>query len=1176
MRLSKIKLAGFKSFVDPTTIAFMSNLSAVVGPNGCGKSNVIDAVRWVMGESSAKHLRGGSITDVIFSGSSARKPVGQATVELIFDNAQGKLGGEYSNYSEIAIKRQVTRDGQSNYFLNGQRCRRKDITDIFLGTGLGPRSYAIIEQGMISRVIDAKPEDLRVFIEEAAGISKYKERRKETENRIKHTQENLARLGDLREELGKQLNHLQRQSQAAERYKALKAQESERSAQLAALIWNRLDQEIQGHETQIRETLVALEKEQTGAQQLKTRQEIQRVEHAEASEQLNEVQKRYYGLGAEIAKIEQAIAHHQQRFVELTRDKQDAEETLAKSQMQLIQDEAQIADLEAQIAHLAPEHEMISAEAQMAADVQQEAEMTLEEWREKTAELQQAAIAPTRQAEAEKAKIAQLERQIQQTTERIARLENEKNQLQGADDPADIEILEEKIAQQQLNYEDAVATLEENKIQKQNILDALNVLKPEIKRVQKNLSEAQGQLSALQTLQAAALGKNADSKTQWLQEQGLENQPYLAEKLEVTPGWEIAVETVLEGFLEAIGLEPGKLGSIAQEIDTLKAGMCFVEWQQHHAASHTENALQNTLMQYVKCNALPETLFQLLSRVEVCETLEAAQQRLSSIPENASLITPQGCWLGKGWLKVKAPASAGEEGILHRSEKLKQLNIEMEATSEQLESLQLQLEEHEDKLKEIEIEKETKQQDKNKLQQEIVTLQSEMRIKQSRIEQNQKRYAQIQQEYMQCQELSQLVQQEVNTARGLLHEAVERMSELNEEQEEMSSRKEALTEALTSARLKAKTLQDKMHEVDITLRGYRTQLESLNVNIERSQNQIENAKIKLSNIIESLENNDEPIHELKMDLEVNLEKRIAVEDELNQTRDTVAHVDNALRQIEKDLNQHEQKITSMRDKLERVKMEWQAYSVRRENALEKLKNTDYVLEELVAALPEDADEKAWQEELSDIEQKISRLGAINLAAIEEYEAAKQRKEYLDEQNADLTEALTTLDNAIKKIDKETRMKFKETFDKVNDGFVKRFPILFGGGQASLSMTGEDLLDTGVGIMARPPGKKNSSIQLLSGGEKALTAVALVFSIFELNPAPFCMLDEVDAPLDDSNVGRFCNLVREMSKSVQFIFISHNKLAIEMAEQLQGVTMREPGVSRLVTVDIEEAKSLAEA
>lgn len=1173
MHLKAIKLAGFKSFVDPTTIQFVSNLTAVVGPNGCGKSNVIDAVRWVMGESSAKNLRSGALTDVIFTGSSTRKPVGQATVELLFENVAGRLGGEYAGYSEIAIKRLVTRDGQSQYFLNNQRCRRKDITDIFLGTGLGPRSYAIIEQGMISKVIEAKPEDLRNFIEEAAGVSKYKERRRETENRIKHTQDNLARLNDLQDELDKQLRHLERQSQAAARYQEFKITEKKLSAELASLAWQRLDREVVEHENVIRNALVKLGESQANSQQLKTTQEKQRLLQSQANEQLNEIQKRYYGIGAEIAKIEQALAHHEERREQLKFDRQEMIEALQTAEVLLAKDQETYEERKLSIEEAEPLYEESLEAARRAQVIVEEAECALEAWRERGAALSQAMLGPSRLAEGEKAKIAHLEKQIQQIQERIKRLEVEYQEL-NIEDPIELEKIAEQIETLLLEKESCIEQIEQNQVCKVAYQDELKEKQAELSAAQQRLYEAQGQFSALETLQAAALGKHDEARKQWLREQGIDDPKRVAQLIQVNAGWETSVETVLEGYLEAIGVTTGEWDNLSNNVLSGVSGIHLFDWRDQTSeviAIHPESLLH----QIVNKDSLPKMISQLLAQVCVANDVTEARALLSSLPDPMSVITAEGVWIGKRWIKLKAKTQA-QNSVLIREEKLKQLTQVIATEEEKCEAIALFIREQQGYFVELESERERLQQEKNRFQQESLRLESDKRIRQSKIEQTQKRQEVIHSELLECQNILQDCQRDVNHSRSQLHVALEQMAEQSREQETLAGQRFNLTEAVLQAKNKAKETSLLVNEISLKIQTYRTQKEALQDNIQRFSTQINATKQKLSHIEQALEKIDEPILSLRESLEINLEKSIAIEDELSLARDQVAKIDNEMREIEKTLSQCERTIDEWREKNERVKMQWQALTVHRENVLEKLNVLQVPLEEVLKDMPDEANEAEWQTRLTEIEQKIQRLGPINLAAIEEYDAALQRKQYLDSQLTDLTEALTTLENAIKKIDKEIRAKFQETFEKVHQGFERLFPKLFGGGQASLIMTGEDLLDAGITVMARPPGKKNSTIQLLSGGEKALTAVALVFAIFELNPAPFCMLDEVDAPLDDNNVGRFCNLVKEMSNAVQFIYVSHNKLAIEMAEQLQGVTMREPGVSRLVTVDIEEAKSLVEA
>lgn len=1172
MRLKKIKLAGFKSFVDPTTIQFMGNLSAVVGPNGCGKSNVIDAVRWVMGESSAKHLRGGSLTDVIFSGSNGRKPVGQASVELLFDNAEGKLGGEYASYAEIAIKRLVTRDGQSKYFLNGQACRRRDITDIFLGTGLGPRSYAIIEQGMISRVIEAKPDDLRTFFEEAAGISKYKERRRETENRIQHTQDNLARLNDIRDELAKQLRHLERQSEAAVRYNELKQQCETFSMQSAAMVAKRLNAEIHTIEQLIRESHVLLESQYAKVQHLKTAQEKAQLDQTQAHHELNEVQKQFYSTGAEIAKIEQTLQHHAERKSQWISDQAEANQALRNAQQQRVEDSSAYEQLSAALVELTPKAE-ITEEVEMQARAQEAAaESALELWREQSQSLQQSAAIPAQQAESEKAKITQLERQVQQTQERRTRLQTQQSSMPPCD-PTELERIDERRESTQLQLDTLVEQLEETHQQKTQWTETLHRLRPQIQALQQSVHAKQGELTALETLQSSALGKNSEARQQWLAEQGLERARYIAETLQVSTGWEVAVETVLGDFLGSLGVGSDDLTQAASQLAALEGvGIHLLAWE----ANATLPAMDShQLVSLIGgCHHLPKGIYDTIASVYVANDLTQARALLSSLKSHESVITPQGYWLSREWLKVKASEAQQTASVLKREEAIQRLRHELPLEQDQLALLTEQCEEAEMQLQQSESQRDQLQQEKNRLQQECMSLDSERRIKQNRLDEHAARVQQIQQDLQECEARLAESQQEIDLSRQSLAHAVETMSELHEKMQSYHDQKGPLQEALHQARQHARQARDQAHEIQHAIQMHQSQLQSITQNQTRSQQQIDLLTQKIAHLTQQIANEDDPVADLKIALEAALEKRLQSETLLNQARDTVAAMDNQMREIAQQLNTEAHAIDQVREQSEQLKLSCQSLLVRRETVNEKLQGYTQTLEEILLALPENADETIWQEEIQHIEQKIQRLGAINLAAIEEFDAAKQRKEYLDAQLADLTEALTTLENAIKKIDKETRAKFQETFEKVNTSFKTLFPQLFGGGHAQLEMTGEDLLDTGITVMARPPGKKNASIQLLSGGEKALTAVALVFAIFQLNPAPFCMLDEVDAPLDDTNVGRFCNLVKEMSQNVQFIFISHNKVAIEMAEQLHGVTMREPGVSRMVTVDIEEAKSLA--
>jgi len=1166
MRLSKIKLAGFKSFVDPTTIPLPSNLIGIVGPNGCGKSNTIDAVRWVMGESSAKNLRGESMTDVIFNGSNTRKPVGQASIELVFDNSDGTLGGQYANYAEISVKRVVTRDGQSQYYQNGSRCRRKDITDIFLGTGLGPRSYSIIEQGMISRLIEARPEDLRVFLEEAAGISKYKERRKETETRIKHTRENMERLLDLRDELGKQLDRLQRQSKTAEKYKLLKEEERLLKAQLTALKWRSLDTQIRakqetiGNQENLYESIVAK------LRNIEAEIENQREKHLEASEEFNGIQAQFYSVGADIARVEQSIAHTKERRQQNEEDLKQAEESWYEASAHLKADKARLQELGAALEENTPALEVANAKQAESAEQLATAEEAMQNWQAEWEEFNKRAAEPAQLAEVERTRIAHLEQQILQYRDRSDRLHNERQGLnpEGLDQEISELTLElEKYAQQgeelqtQLDsHQQSIAEQRQLNIEYDN----------ELNEKRSKLQSMRGRYASLEALQQAALGKQQGVVTTWLQDNGLAEAKRLAEFINVEQGWEKAVECVLGFNLEAVcvnGLDP-----VMNAIGSFDKGSLSVFDTSTSAVQLTAasgDRLQN------KVNA-PWRIDSLLAGVYCANDLQSALQMRSQLSVNESVITPDGIWMGSGWLRVVRDEDE-KFGVIQREQELQSLSEEISFLEAHLDELENKLAESREALQTLETQREDMQAQFHQANQAHSRFQSQLSGKQARLEQMRARTARIEQEITELNE--QLIQneQETEQSRGRLDEAIKLMQDYAEQREILTAQREDIRAALDQSRATARNDRDAAHEITLRIQTLRTEIASTQQSQERMDKQLSQLAARREELQRLISESEAPLIELSEELQEYLKKRVDVENLLTNARRSVENLDHSLRALSNDRHGVEQDSENVRGQLDKLRLGQQELVVRRQTLEETLQESGHQLQALFEGLPEAANEAEWQEKVDDIDKRIQRLGPINLAAIEEYKQQSERKEYLDAQYDDLTQALTTLENAIRKIDKETRARFKETYEKVNTDFQKLFPRLFGGGEAYLELTGEDLLDTGVTVMARPPGKRNSSIHLLSGGEKALTAVALVFSIFQLNPAPFCMLDEVDAPLDDANVGRFCELVREMSEKVQFIFITHNKVTMELANQLNGVTMAEPGVSRLVAVDVEEAVEL---
>ena len=1166
MRLSKIKLAGFKSFVDPTTIPFPTNLTGIIGPNGCGKSNTIDAVRWVMGESSAKNLRGDSMTDVIFNGSTSRKPVGQASIELLFDNSDGTLGGQYAHYGEISIKRTVTRDGQSLYHLNGTRCRRRDITDIFLGTGLGPRSYAIIEQGTISRLIEARPEELRVFLEEAAGISKYKERRRETETRMRHTRDNLDRLNDLRDELEKQLSHLQRQATTAARYKELKQEERSLKGQLQALRWRQIDHDASRQEAQIHEQETALEAQIARQRSAEAQIEARREAHIEASDHFNTVQSEYYGIGADIARLEQTIQHERERYSQQRQDLEQIERAWNEAQAHQDSDHRRIETLTEGLMALEPAEEEARVAEEIATAALAEAEQGMQEWQQTWDQFNQEAHAPAQTAQVERARIQHQEQQVSQLQQRVRRLDDEQENLATEHLDEELTLLREQLGESELQG----ATLQEgldgcvSQIAAQR--EQQNQHSQELDRLRSQLQSQRGRHASLEALQQAALGKGKGAVSDWLAAQGLGEARRLAQGITVEPQWERALECVLGDYLEAVciaGIDPlmGALASLEQ------GSLTLFDTQ---AGAGSQGSDSNMLQAKVQAEW---PLDSLLAGIHLAEDLPQALALRSTLAVHESVITRDGIWLGPHWLRVVRDADE-HAGVLHREQELRELGESIAILEQQAEELQLRLEQGRQQLREQEEQRERQQAELNAAHRRHAELKSQLSARQARLEQITARRERVQAERSELQQQMAELEQQMEGSRTTLHAALEQMETLAQQREALSARRDALRDTLEQNRQQSRLARDQAQELTVKLRTMRTELDSTRQGLERMNQQLGQMAERREELRMALAEGDSPIKLRAAELEELLEKRMAVENRLNEARRQVGDIDHAIRELELERNRAEQQAQGVRSSLEQLRIAAQEMKVRRQTLKERVVETGFTLETVLLELPEDSDPGQWESNLEAVTQRIARLGPINLAAIEEYEQQSERKKYLDEQNADLMESLETLENAIRKIDRETRTRFKETFDKVNTGLQEKFPLLFGGGHAYLELTGDDLLDTGVTVMARPPGKRNSTIHLLSGGEKALTAVAMVFSIFELNPSPFCLLDEVDAPLDEANVGRFCRLVKQMSERVQFIFITHNKATMELATTLTGVTMHEPGVSRIVAVDVDEAVQLA--
>ncbi len=1166
MRLNKIKLAGFKSFVDPTTVLLPTNLTGVVGPNGCGKSNIIDAVRWVMGESSAKHLRGDSMADVIFNGSTSRKPVGQASIELMFDNSEGVLGGQYANFSEIAVKRQMSRDGQSVYFLNNTKCRRRDITDIFLGTGLGPRSYAIIEQGTISRLIEAKPDEMRSFLEEAAGISKYKERRRETERRMEHTRENLDRLNDLRDELEKQINHLQRQARSAERYRELKQEERHKMGELSALRWRELNKRVQGHEGDISLRETALEEQLAHQRHAEAEIESHREAHIEAQEKFNEVQSEFYRIGADIARLEQAIQHAQERFQQQQSDLDQIEQSWSETRRHLEGDREKFTALQQQLAEIEPRHLQAMQIKERGAESLAEAESAMQQWQQSWDDFNGRANEPSQTAQVERSRIQQIEQQSVQLEQRIERIGEEMENLKTVNLAEELKTLTQTLAGQEGQQVSQTEALEQLSATLQSRREANRDDVQQLDRLRTELQNSRGRFASLEALQQAALGKGQGRVNQWLERHNMGDTQRLAQGLKSEPGWERAVETVLGDSLEAVCVE--RLDGIQSILNDLEQGTAhFLERPSDDGSAGGDSAL---LLSKVDSQW---DLSAMLGRVQIADTLNEALARRSQLAPDSSIITRDGIWVGPNWLRVYR-GDDDHSGVLQRQQELGELKAQIAGLNGQVEGLGAAHEADVATEHRLEQERDQAQSQLSRLNHAISEQKGSQRGKEARLEQISTRRERLQQDLDEIAAQREANRGAINTSKKGLDAALEQMEQLAVEREGLQQGREQLRKTLEQARIEANQNQQQHQELQLGVNQIKTELDALKQAESRSDQLLNQLAERRDSLKSALTEGDTPIQVRREELDKMLERRAQVEQQLTAARRKLGDIDHAIRECEKRRGDAERRGQEIRVELEALRLRRQEQQVRCQTLQEKVAEAGLDIAELLDSLDADAQPSEWEEEIERISQRINRLGPINLAAIDEYESQGERKRYLDSQNDDLTAALETLEAAIKKIDKETRTRFSEIFESVSKGLQEKFPRLFGGGHAYLELTGEDLLDTGVSVMARPPGKRNSTIHLLSGGEKALTAVALVFAIFELNPAPFCMLDEVDATLDEANVGRFCKLVEEMSKQVQFIFITHNKGTMELSTTLSGVTMHEPGVSRIVSVDVDEAAEMA--
>jgi chromosome segregation protein len=1169
MRLTKLKLAGFKSFVDPTAVSLPGQLVGVVGPNGCGKSNIMDAVRWVLGESKASELRGESMMDVIFNGSSNRKPVSRASVELIFENLLGRALGQWSQFTELSVKRTLSRQGQSDYFINNLKVRRKDITDLFLGTGLGPRAYAIIGQGMISRIIEARPDDLRVFLEEAAGVTRYKERRKETNGRLEDSRENLTRVEDIRLELASQIDKLGAQAEVARRYHALNEQMVQRQQVLWLLKKREADAERQRLALEVERAVTELEAQSAALRETEARAEETREVHFAAGDALHNAQSEMYAANAEVAKLEAEIRHRRESTRQL---------------------EARLAQLEGELAQWTQTAEKLAVDREKWEESKEITALRVEEAEERLH--QQMNIAPQveeshaqaqeelqrlrartsngeQRLEVELTNKSHAQRALQAITLRRERLRDEAG---GHDAPDSLDLAEKEEELGMLREELAGDQdhLQQLQLELPQMEAARRQVQEELQRVERELAAGQARCAALEQMQART--QHSGKLPEWLRRHGLDGAVPLWQQIQVEAGWESAVEAVLRERLSAIACDDtAKLDEWLH--DRPDARLCVVLPGTQNIAPEIASTATNLGQQVRSDNpALADVLNDWLGSVTTAETLDAALALRSQLPAGGALVTRGGDILTRSSVTFFAPDKS-EHGLLERQREIERLGEGIAAFEEKSEAIREQLgmldEQLDDKREEI---GETRQYITDR-QQRVHAVQVEVLKLAQAIE----RYRE-QKERMQ-EQLAELAEEE-ETERERDMAADEKIAEVREGLGRIrvlvagaQSRLDEAERAVRAERERNADFDRALREAQFSLREAQSKLQDIfaqQATAQRELMRIEKDRAQCAEQVAAV-----PPDIMEGNLQAALELRQVMEKALAEKRDALEAATNALRALEEQRLKIEQGLEPLRVRIGDLKLKEQAATLNTEQFAQQLleagADEDALLPELGNARP-----AGLQGEITRLSNAIAELGAVNLAALQELETASERKGYLDMQAADLNEAMETLENAIRRIDRETRDLLQSTFDTVNGHFGQLFPELFGGGRAELVMTGEEILDAGVQVIAQPPGKKNSTIHLLSGGEKALTAIALVFSMFQLNPAPFCLLDEVDAPLDDTNTERFCAMVKKMSANTQFLFISHNKIAMEMAEQLVGVTMQESGVSRVVEVDIEEALKMRDA
>ena len=1170
MRINRIRINGFKSFVDPTTLTLPGNLTGIVGPNGCGKSNIIDALTWVLGETSAKQLRGESMDDIIFNGSGGRQQVSKASVEIVLDNSDGSVGDRYSKFSEIAVKRELVRDSQSNYSINGVRCRRKDVTDLFLGTGVGSRQYSVIGQGMVSRVVESKPEEMRGFLEEAAGISRYKDRRRETENKIKQTRVNIARINDLRNELQTQLNRLERQAREAKRYNKLKDEENLLQKKILAFRFTSLERKrkkLSVSKVTSDEALATINSEV-----LKVDSEISSFtnKNEENYRKLNDCQSEFYKHSAKISRLEEIVKQNEERKSDAISEQEEIQKKIDLVRGDIANSTGALESVRAELANVTVqtqgEKDKVASDRLALSKKIEEASASGEQLNLLTNSHQEL----EKTVERLKLQLVHCRQNKESSSTTLSSLTEESSKLE-EDHSSSLEKAKKMVEDQENNQK---ALKQKRDDLRKSILFQRTKLDEETRKlhqVQKELEEERGRYSSLKTLQDSVHAHENEELKSWFANIRMGELRRLVETVEIETGWEVAFERAVTIPLNAY-VKPNlvkDLKGMFSIFGNVPTDITFIDSKEFPIADKRHRTLLSKVIR------APSVIKQIAAGITIAESKEEIEGLIGGPDDWNIAVSKDGTVVAPGWISICDTKNEKTNLILRENEirrlKTRLTNLEKQILDTQntlnghnnrLEQLHLEEQIIEDKIQERELHvvgaKESYLELKAKAGQRVTRLES---IKSAKEE--------AQSVWLKESEKEEELKQNLSIAE-------KQIESIFIEKQETAIKNKSIQTQTEDSRLELQKKTEHLHSLEIQLQNLKAKEETLQFSILQNQKQEEDFKDRQSRIRTSLQNDEISKKDELKNIDSAFQEKKEIEQSLQSIKNDISVLEQDINQLNSIRKEKQSELDALKAKQEEIRVEDRSLEVLQEEIIRAAYKINVKIESAKDELSDDDSQDTLEIDLEKVLKKIERLGPLNLAAIEEFSELELRKKHFDSQNEDLEKALENLVSAIRKIDNETKARFKDIYDKVNDNITNVFSKLFGGGSARLVLTDQDILETGVSILARPPGKRNTNISQLSGGEKALTALSIIFTIFSLKPSPFCLLDEVDAPLDDSNVIRYAEMIAEMSKSVQFLFVSHNKLTMEIADQLIGVTMEEPGVSRMVSVDVPQALQLVES